>query len=95
MSKIPAVELPEICDECGQELLHAIWVDDVAETVAQFCPHKHSLIFSIIQDSGGGRSITRWLLQGPLSEEEARKIAQELDHSAGPRIEAPYSGRLQ
>jgi hypothetical protein len=78
--------LPEICPECGRELLVKIKQESEMYRIAQFCPHNDVLMHAELGKHEGKRAVLRWAALGPISEPEALEQIAEMAERHGAEL---------
>ncbi len=90
------VKPPEICEACGESLKIIIAaVDDETTKVMHFCPHHQTLIFLHLENQDGQRTITRWILESPATEQYAIDLATEFGKESGADLEMLTGSTIQ
>ena len=78
--------LPEICPECGREMLVKIKREIEMYRIAQFCPHNLVLMYAELGEHEGARAVLRWAALGPISEPEALEQIAEMAERHGAEL---------
>lgn len=90
------VKPPEICDKCGQKIMSLVAsVDSGVNQLMHHCPHHQTVILLELAEQDGKRSITKWILESPATEEYVIALANKLGESLGAEMETYHSGMVQ
>ena len=59
------------------------------------CPHNQTLVFLHLENQGGERAVTRWLLESPATEQYAVALAEKFGKENGANLEILTGGTIQ
>ena len=95
MTDLKTVPFPYICDGCTEDFSRQILNDGTSATKGHYCPHSESMVIASMEEIDGELAITNWMLQGPLTVEQAAEIARKLGELEGTETQFYPSVRLQ
>ena len=87
---------PALCELCGNSLRDRITsVDDKTTMILFYCPHNFTIIHCSLETIEGQRSVTKWILEGPVSDDQYMRLAAELGKIHGEPMDIHHTGPLQ
>ena len=96
ISDVRIAQPPEICELCSSSLRdRVIDTDDKTTQILFYCPHHFTIIHCTMGTVEGQRSVTKWIFEGPVSEDQYIDTATKLGELHGAQMDVHHTGSLQ